>query len=112
MEEQKFIKAEDNYFEIEDWFFSQIKEFAVVYRKEILVDVLASLVYFPIKNGWSQMIGGVVREPSALFYSIEVLKQEHEPPLLIDVFEITSDEYLDLILNNNTIESYVREHTL
>ena len=112
MEERKFIKGyEDSYFEIEDWFFNQIREFAVEYRKEILHDVLGTITYFPTQNGWSQVIGGVVKEPSVLFYAVEVLKQDHEPPLLMDVFEITSDKYLDLILDNNTIEYYAKPTT-
>ena len=43
-----------------------------------------------------------------MFYAVEFLKQEGDIPLLLDVFEVHYDFYLDLILDNNTIESHVK----
>lgn len=109
MEEQRFIGVNNiPDFEIEEQFAEQMSTFPIVYRRKILNDILAAIDYLPIDNGWSQHTGGVITIPEPMFYAVEFLKQEDEVPLLLDVFEVSSDYYLDLILDNNTIESHVR----
>lgn len=109
MEEQRYIGVNDlPEFEIEEQFAEQIAKFPIVYRRRILNDILASLDYLPIDNGWSQCTGGVINIPKPMFYAIEFLKQEGDIPLLLDVFEVHYDFYLDLILDNNTIELHVK----
>ncbi len=113
MVEQRFSAAIDTtLFELEEWFVDRLTDFPLSYRKAILGDIISALDYLPIDNGWSQRIGGVVRKPKPVFYLVEYLKQEEELPLLLDVIEIHSDEYLDLILETNTIESYVGTDTI
>ena len=113
MVQQRFSgEIDETLFELEEWFVDRLGEFPVGYRKSILEDVVSALDSFPIDNGWSQKIGGVIRNPNPLFYIVEYLKQEKESVLLLDVIEINSDEYLDLILETNTIESYVRRNEI
>jgi hypothetical protein len=40
---------------------------------------------------------------------IEYLKQEDDRPILIDINEIEVDEYLDFIIENKSIKSYIDE---
>ena len=75
-------------------------------RNYILQSVIPTLSYLPIDNNFTQIVGGVIRKDEPLFFFIEYLSQDHEAVLLLDVMEITSDEYLDLILENNTLEYY------
>jgi hypothetical protein len=113
MVQQRFSgEIDEHLFELEDWFLDRLREFPVGYRKSILGDIVLAIDHLPIDNGWSQRIGGVVRNPKPVFYTIEYLKQDGEPLLLLDISEIDSDEYLDLILETNTIESYVKTAVL
>lgn len=112
MESQKFIRAYDSqHFEIDDWFVQSIGNIADYQREGVLKDILSSIEYLPEKDGWSQMVGGVIRGKNPLFYLVEYLKEKSDPVLFLDVEEITSDEYLDLILENNTIEYHARAST-
>lgn len=112
MESPKFIRAyESQDFEIDDWFVKSIGDINPSQQEGVLKDILSSIDYLPQRSGWSQVIGGVIRGKHPLFYLIEYLKEENEPVLFLDVQEITSDEYLDLILENNTIEYHARAIT-
>lgn len=97
-------------FEIEEWFVSQLGEFDIRRRKQLLQDILPALDYLPVDSGWSQTTGGVIRGEDPLFYSIEYLKQLGEIPLLLDIVEISCDDYLDFILENNTIEYHAQRN--
>ena len=109
MGEQKFTGVFDsNQFEIEDWFVEQLSEFSIRRRKQLLQAILPALDHLPVDDGWSQTTGGVIRGEEPVFYAIEYLKQVGELPLLLDIVSITTDEYLDYILANNTIEYYAQ----
>ena len=113
MVQQRFSgEIDETLFELEEWFVDRLREFPLGYRKSILGDIVSALDHLPVDNGWSQKVGGVIRNPAPMFYYVEYLKQEEEPPLLLDIVEIDSDEYLDLILETNTIESYVGTNTI
>ncbi len=110
MEEQKYTEGVN--FETDEWFVERLKEFPDGYRIRILEKTLPIMDQLPTDNGWTQSISGVIKNPSPIFYSLEFLKQENELPYLIDVEEIDSDEYLDAVLEKNTIEYYEREKTI
>ena len=112
MEELRFIGAFDStVFEIDEYFIESLNVFSSEDRRDILSDILYSLEYLPKDNGWNQITGGVVRNDTPVFYAFEYVNEDDENPLLIDVVRINSDDYLDLILENNTIEYYEKSTT-
>ena len=112
MEELRFIGEFDStLFEIDEYFIESLNAFSSEQRMDILSDILYSLEDLPKSNGWNQIAGGVVRYNEPIFYAFEYVNEDDENPLLIDVFEISSDDYLDLILKNNTIEYYEKSTT-
>jgi len=107
MDELRFTGALDGVeYEIDEWFVESLEPFSVKDRNYILQSVIPTLSYLPIDNNFTQIVGGVIRKDEPLFFFIEYLSQDHDAVLLLDVMEITSDEYLDLILENNTLEYY------
>ena len=107
MEEQKFIEEiRDAYFEIEAMFAKGIKEFPLADRQAILNGLIPVLSVLPINDMWSQFIGGVIEKDTPIFYTIEYMNEVGEPPLLVNIIKTHSDDYLDLILENNTIKYY------
>ena len=105
----KFTGVFDSgHFELEEWFVEQLAEFSIKRRKQLLQDILPALEYLPIDEGWSQTTGGVIRGEDPVFYAIEYLNQEGQLPLLLDIVTISSDDYLDFILDNNTIEYHAQ----
>tara|TARA_R110000751_G_scaffold77235_2_gene155843 strand:+ start:1328 stop:1669 length:342 start_codon:yes stop_codon:yes gene_type:complete len=107
MEEQRFIEEiRDAYFEMEELFADGIKTFQLEDRRVILESIIPILSVLPIDNGWSQFVGGVIDGYSPVFYTIEYINEPDEPTVLVNVTKIYSDDYLDLILENNTIKYY------
>jgi hypothetical protein len=107
MDELRFIGALDGVtYEIDEWFVETLLPFTVEDRGTILHSVIPILNHLPIDNNFPQIVGGVIRKDDPIFFTVEYLSQEDQPVLLLEVREITSDEYLDLILENNTLEYY------
>lgn len=107
MDELRFIGALDGVeYEIDEWFIESLQPFSIKQRGYILHRVIPVLDLLPVDNYQIQIVGGVIEQEEPLFFTIEYLSQYGEPVLLLDVMEITSDEYLDLILENNTLKYY------
>lgn len=107
MEELRFTGALDGVeYEIDEWFIESLEPFTIKERGSILHRVIPLLNLLPVNNYQPQIVGGVIHQDEPLFFILEYLSQYREPVLLLDVMEITSDEYLDLILENNTLEYY------
>jgi len=105
---QKFI--EENKFAVEEWFANKVLLLSIDSRNEIIQDLSNAIEYLPtnpIEDGglWEQKIYGVIKSES-IFYSIDYIKEEGEIPVIIDLVYVEADEYLDAILEKNTIKSY------
>ena len=100
---QKYI--EENRFHIEEWFADKMVGLPFDTQTEIIYSIAINVHSFPLVEGWTQEIFGVVKEDH-LFYALEYLNEKNGIPIICDINFIESDEYLDAILNKNTIESY------
>jgi hypothetical protein len=107
MEEQRFIEGiKDAYFEIGSMFSEGIREFLSEERIDIIEGLIPILSVLPINDTHSQFVGGVINGDDPIFYTIEYMNEDGEPPLLVNIMKARSDDYLDLILQNNTIKYY------
>lgn len=106
----KFLEDE-LWYEVDDWFRQQLSDYSLTDASLIVAQALAVLSELPIKNGWSQEVAGVITDDveDPIFFVIEYLKQEDDIPILIDINPIEVDEYLDFILENKSIKSYIDE---
>jgi hypothetical protein len=69
----------------------------------IQVDEVASDL--PVLEFWQQNIAGVSHiNTDPFFFRVEYLNQEDDTPIFFDVYEIDSDEYLDLYNKNKIIK--------
>tara|TARA_R110002020_G_scaffold70385_9_gene182676 strand:+ start:7641 stop:7982 length:342 start_codon:yes stop_codon:yes gene_type:complete len=108
--EQKYIE-ESSGFEVDMEFVDRLKELPLHYSLHIAHQVDVNAPNLPEKNGWAQMVGGVVKLDEPLFYEIEYLKQEGEIPIYISITEIDVDEYLDYInLNQILKDEHVQDN--
>lgn len=101
--QQRFIEA--SRFDIDDWFTEKIIDLPFKARKELIYDIASMVEYLPISDGWSQEVYGVIYSIEK-FYVLEYMKQNEEIPLIVDIDFVECDEYLDAIINKNTIKSY------
>ena len=85
--QQKYI--EDSLYEIDDWFFSQLRKFTVDEATVIIGQILSVLNELPDRDGWTQAVAGVVTKKNPTFFVVEYLKQEKDIPILVDVEELS-----------------------
>lgn len=57
----------------------------------------------PELEGYSQAVGGVIKGDPPFFFEIEYVKEEGKNIIMLDIEEITLDEYLDYIDNEQTL---------
>ena len=107
----KFL--EDNFlYEIDDWFFSQLRRFSVNEATVIIGQVLSIIDELPDRDGWSQSVAGVIKKKNPTFFVVEYLKQKNDIPILVDIEQIEVDEYLDYILEAKSIKSYLNAKSI
>ncbi len=103
--EPKF--TEENKFEWEEWFEIQIKRIPSGLRLDVITDISSAIKALPLGVNWIQEVYGVVGSDKVFFYMIEYINnRKDEVPLLIDFHLVDTDDYLDAILNKNTIKYY------
>jgi len=103
--EQKYTEDSITY-EIDEWFISQLKSYSIESASEIIKQIVDILPNLPKRNGWSQTVAGVTDSDDPEFFVIEFLKQDTEIPMLVDIKPIALDDYLDYILNKQSIKYY------
>ena len=107
--EQKYTEAVERYhllnpFEIDEFCLEKLTE----YPRDISIKVL-ELIHrnskrMPVKEFWTQLIGGVIKGKEPLFFELEFLKNPGEKPLILDLDEIELDDYLDYINDKNILK--------
>ncbi len=108
--EQKYTEDSITY-EIDEWFISQLKNYSIESASDIIKQIVDVLPNLPNRNGWNQTVAGVTDSDNPEFFAIEFLKQDTEIPILVDVNSISLDDYLDYILNKQSIKYYSNEDT-
>jgi hypothetical protein len=104
--EQKSSEDDLLYFEVDDWFVSKLKSFPHKAGIDIATQIEDNVNRLPIKNGWTQKIGGVTnKEDETIFFEVEYLHQDTEPVFFMDIHLIESDEYLDYINLNKYLKT-------
>lgn len=101
---QKYTKVDE--FELDEYFLKQIYEFEPKIRRMITSEI-DKLYGLPDTNKQIVKISGVVHDQNKkpTFFKIEYFRAKTSPSILVDVYEIHLDEYLDTISNN---EFYIK----
>jgi hypothetical protein len=104
---QKYTEVDT--YEIDDWFFAQLQNFEFSFAVVVIGQIVDVIDKLPKLNGWTQRIYGVIESEKPFFFGIEYLNQPNEIPILVDIEEVSSDDYLDGILDNKTINQIKNE---
>lgn len=91
-------------FDIDYPFQKNIKKYSEDIIRQIVMQVVDNIQFFPKDNEFTQDVYGVVKGKDPLFFMIEYLNEEDEIPLLVDFSEVTVDEYLDAINENKYLK--------
>lgn len=91
-------------FDIDYPFQKNIKKYSEEVIRQIVMQVVDNIQFFPKDNEFTQDVYGVVKGKDPLFFMIEYLNEEDEIPLLVDFSEVTVDEYLDAINENKYLK--------
>jgi hypothetical protein len=93
-------------FELDEYFLKQIYQFEPNIRRMITSEI-DKLYGLPHTNKQIVKISGVVHDENGkpTFFKIEYFRAKTSASILVDVYEIELDEYLDTISNN---EIYIK----
>jgi hypothetical protein len=101
---QKYI-GETKHYEIDELFMEKIRDMPRPIGIDIAIQVDEVASDLPVLEFWQQNIAGVSHiNTDPFFFRVEYLNQEDDTPIFFDVYEIDSDEYLDLYNKNKIIK--------
>jgi hypothetical protein len=102
---RKFIGANELEVVTQPAFEEKIRSYPIEVHSDIIENILYSIDLF-YDDDLVQYIGGVCNVVPPVFYVIEYYHEEGFYTSILDFHEIECDEYLDLINEEKTIESY------
>jgi len=91
-------------FEIEESFLEDLERIGTAYIDDILTQMNNLCLSLDDVYNEIQTFGGVSHEGEALFFEISVLKEHGQHPFFLEVAEISTDEYLDYFLLQQTLQ--------
>jgi hypothetical protein len=99
---QKYTEAE-TFYELDEAVIETIDRMSPVRATRIIQQIQKAVPLLERKNHRSQIIGGVLKSNNPLYFALRYIYEEREAPYFFQLFEITSDEYLDLYNLNKII---------
>ena len=101
---QKYIK--DSGYDVYDEYLEALNEIDFGLSLNISKHIDENVIYTPVNNFISQILGGVVKyEGECVYFALEIIRTQGSFLMLSDLKTITSDEYLDLINLNCYIKN-------
>ena len=102
--EQKYTEVKEFEFEIEEDLLYKLSDWGFL-QYSIPAEVFYNMDKIPEKNAFSQLFAGVALndDGNPVYFEAIILRQEEEPPILVDISFIDTDEYLDYILKNKSL---------
>jgi len=101
---QRYI-GDDVRYEIDEWFIEKLRDFPFKVGIEIAHQLEDNYDELPEVMGWTQKIGGMCLKREPVYFELEFLNQPTETPVFLDINEIDVDEYLDYMIDKNTLKS-------
>jgi hypothetical protein len=101
---QKYIEDDKIKCSFDDYFIDELILLPYEVSIEIMVQVGRNSADLPEKEGWSQMVGGVVKGKSPYFFELEYVKPKGGDPMYVDIMRIDCDDYLDYINLNKYLK--------
>lgn len=99
---QKYTGA-DTFYELDEAVIETIDTLSPVRATKIIIEIQKALPKLERKNYRSQIIGFVLSGRNPVYFALRYIYEENEAPYFFQLFEITSDEYLDLYNQNKII---------
>jgi hypothetical protein len=108
---QKYLRDDWAEYEINGSLFMALADFTTEQTEEILLQMDTYEDLLPIKEGQTQMVGGIVEHEEPLFFELTYIKQPGEMTLFLEINETDCDTYLDYILEKKTLKSNYNDTT-
>ncbi len=98
------FSEDEVYYELDEWFLDKLRGFPMPVGVDIARQLDLNFSDLKEQVGWTQKIGGVSLKKEPVYFEIEFLKQPNEHPIFVDVNEIDVDDYLDYMIEKNTLK--------
>lgn len=96
---------EENVYDVSLDMLKKLKALPERVRGAIVDQIQFNSSSFTDLSGYSQTVGGVVKGSHPFFFEIEYVKEPNTPVIMLDLEEISLDDYLDYIDEEKTLKS-------
>lgn len=96
---------EENVYDVSLDMLKKLKALPERFRNAIVDQIKSNSSSFIDLSGYSQTVGGVVKGSRPFFFEIEYVKEPNTPVVMLDLEEISLDDYLDYIDEEKTLKS-------
>ena len=99
---QKYTKDE-TFYELDEAVLLTLDHMSPLQSSRVIMQIQRAVDKIQRKNHRSQIIGGVLRGRDPVFFALRFIYEENDAPYFFQLLSITSDEYLDLYIQNKII---------
>mgnify|MGYP003146688199 CR=1 FL=1 len=85
-------------------FMDYLSEYTEDEQEDILAQLILNDDILPKEEIYPQHVGGRLKS-GEMYFIIEYINQHEENPIYLDIEEITLDEYLDLMIKKETLQT-------
>tara|TARA_R110000796_G_scaffold153364_1_gene269881 strand:- start:387 stop:704 length:318 start_codon:yes stop_codon:yes gene_type:complete len=100
--ERKYIEVESE-FDVDDAFVDSIQEVGVMLAIMVMNLIEANVDRLYVDEKESDMAAGIIKSNRPIYFAIEYYKMDNYIPIIIDFDIISSDDYLDMMLDDKVI---------
>ena len=100
---QKYTEAK-NFYELDESVILTLEDLDLKLATLIVLKIESAVKQIKEKSKRSQSIGGVIELEEPVYFSLKFIYEKGESPYFFQIYNITSDEYLDLYNLNKIIK--------
>ena len=100
----KYIEDKMIMFDIDQIFQRKMRKYPQSVIHDIVSQIVDNIQDLPKRDYYSQIVYGVVKINTPIFFSIVYMNENDDVPILIDIKEVDVDDYLDAINNNKHLK--------
>lgn len=96
----RYTEDDIDIFEIDGFFQMKVKRYRHDVIRELVAQTVLNASLLPKLDYHPQFVSTVIKSDEPIFFNIQYINENDDIPILIDIREVSVDEYLDAIIDN------------
>ena len=102
--EDKLSDKEKAKCRFDDFFIDELVLLPYNVGLDIMMQIGKSSKHLPVKENWSQLVGGVTKGEDTFYFELEYIKPDKDHIIYLNIYPIDCDRYLDYINLNKYLK--------